>query len=178
MAETSNRDDWRRKHSLLALWQDAATLRLRDTSLLSIAVDDDRPDEDRASLHRMARFCREEHAARDDVAEASMSPQPELGSGPVEAISEPEPSGEVAHPHPGHGFVAPAFSHSDLGSDRAADPNPLADFAFSPWQPAHGSATHPEPSVPTSEIDEISESLREVRNELKLLRERRTRRYF
>ena len=145
MAEPSNRDDdWRRKHSLLALWQEDAAKTLRDTSLLSIAVDEHN-EADPATLHRMARFCREgERAAPDAVAEAVEPFRPELRTEPFEAVSALEPAGDAPHPQP------------------------PADTTHYPWQSAPSSATHPEPSAPASQIDEIGESLREVRNELNL----------
>lgn len=180
MAESArDRDEWRRRHSLLALWQDAAALELRDTSLLSLAVDD-RPEEaDRATLHDIARSCHDvkvEHAGNGEAAEAAAPLRPACGTEAVDDVTAAEPSGEAVAPHPDHGSAAPVSGHSD--SDHVSDSGLLADPAFSPWQPAHGSVTHPEPSAPKSQMDEISESLREVRKELNLLRERRARRYF
>ncbi|WP_378944236.1 hypothetical protein [Mesorhizobium sp. ANAO-SY3R2] len=164
MAEPSNRDDeWRRKHSLLARWQDDTANTLRNTSLLSIVVDehDEADVVDPATLHRMARFCRErERAAPDAVAEAVETFRPELRTEPFEAAYAPEPAVDAPHPDP------------------SANSQLLAAPVDYPWQPAPSSATHLEPSAPASQIDEISESLREVRNELNLLRERRARRYF
>lgn len=158
MTEPSNRDEeWRRKHSLLALWQCEAASTRRNRSLLSIAVDDhDEADVvDPATLHRMARFCREEEPAGGNVVEAAERAaepfRPELRT---EAASAPEYAGDASHPQ------------------LPAEP------ADNPWQPAPSSATHLEPSAPASEIDEISESLREARNELNQIRDRRARRYF
>lgn len=72
MAESGNRDDWRRKRSLLALDRDDAAPKQRGSSLLSMSSDDHGQDDgqDPATRHRMARFRREtERAAREELAE-------------------------------------------------------------------------------------------------------------
>ena len=72
MAESGNRDDWRRKRSLLALDRDDAAPKQRGSSLLSMSTEDDEQEDfqDPATRHRMARFRREaERAAREQQAE-------------------------------------------------------------------------------------------------------------
>lgn len=76
MDESGNRDDWRRKRSLLAQDQDDATSKSKGASLLSISVDEHQEAgaQDPVTRHRMARLRREaDSAARDALAEAPLA---------------------------------------------------------------------------------------------------------
>ncbi|MBE1202680.1 GumC family protein [Aminobacter carboxidus] len=79
MAESGNREDWRRKRSLLALDRDEAVPKPRGSSLLSMSTEEDGDQEDfqdPATRHRMARFRREaERAAREQLAEKPSEPE-------------------------------------------------------------------------------------------------------
>ncbi|WP_269933341.1 GumC family protein [Aminobacter sp. HY435] len=75
MAESGNRDDWRRKRSLLALARDDAAAKRRGGSLLSMADENEqdapRPAvEDAAARHRQARYRREAERAEQEAREA------------------------------------------------------------------------------------------------------------
>lgn len=97
MAESGNRDDWRRKHSLLALGQEDAAPKVRGSSLLSVAADDHHQDvhseddvQDAAARHRLARFRREaEQAARDEAIAEAAPAQAQPHTGPIQAQSAP-----------------------------------------------------------------------------------------
>lgn len=90
MAESGNREDWRRKRSLLALDRDDADQKPRGSSLLSMSSEDDGGQEDfqdPATRHRMARFRREaERAAREQLAEKPSAPEAQpVGQQPAQA---------------------------------------------------------------------------------------------
>ncbi|WP_432284794.1 GNVR domain-containing protein [Aminobacter sp. BA135] len=92
MAESGNREDWRRKRSLLALDRDDADPKPRGSSLLSMSAEDDIGQEDfqdPATRHRMARFRREaERAAREQLAEKPAAPEAQpVAAQPMEAVS-------------------------------------------------------------------------------------------
>lgn len=92
MAESGNREDWRRKRSLLALDRDDADPKTRGSSLLSMSAEDDIGHEDfqdPATRHRMARFRREaERAAREQLAEKPAAPEAQpVVAQPMEAAS-------------------------------------------------------------------------------------------
>ncbi|QOF73144.1 succinoglycan biosynthesis protein exop [Aminobacter sp. SR38] len=92
MAESGNREDWRRKRSLLALDRDDADPKPRGSSLLSMSAEDDIGHEDfqdPATRHRMARFRREaERAAREQLAEKPAAPEAQpVVAQPMEAAS-------------------------------------------------------------------------------------------
>ncbi|WP_439500374.1 GNVR domain-containing protein [Aminobacter ciceronei] len=92
MAESGNREDWRRKRSLLALDRDDADPKSRGSSLLSMSAEDDIGHEDfqdPATRHRMARFRREaERAAREQLAEKPAAPEAQpVVAQPMEAAS-------------------------------------------------------------------------------------------
>ncbi|WAX95032.1 Wzz/FepE/Etk N-terminal domain-containing protein [Aminobacter sp. NyZ550] len=92
MAESGNREDWRRKRSLLALDRDDADPKPRGSSLLSMPAEDDIGHEDfqdPATRHRMARFRREaERAAREQLAEKPAAPEAQpVVAQPMEAAS-------------------------------------------------------------------------------------------
>ena len=97
MAESGNRDDWRRKHSLLALGQEDAAPKVRGSSLLSVAADDHHQDvhseddvQDAAARHRLARFRREaEQGARDEAIAEAAPAQAQPHTGPIQAQSAP-----------------------------------------------------------------------------------------
>lgn len=97
MAESGNRDDWRRKHSLLALGQEDAAPKVRGSSLLSVGADDHHQDvhseddvQDAATRHRLARFRREaEQAARDEAIAEAAPAQAQPHTGPIQAQSAP-----------------------------------------------------------------------------------------
>ena len=108
MAESGNRDDWRRKQSLLALGQDDAAPKARGSSLLSVAADDHQEDvrseddvQDAATRHRLARFRREaEQASRDEAIAEAPPEQAQPHTAPVQpqgipaAIVAPAPRPE------------------------------------------------------------------------------------
>lgn len=97
MAESGNRDDWRRKQSLLALSQEDAAPKVRGSSLLSVAADDHHQDvhseddvQDAATRHRLARFRREaEQAARDEAIAEAAPAQAQPHTGAIQAQSAP-----------------------------------------------------------------------------------------
>lgn len=102
MAESGNRDDWRRKRSLLALGQDDAAPKPKGASLLSISVDehDQTGAHDPATRHRMARLRREaERAATDVVSETPPTAEvqrdnesPAINAAPANKSPTPAPS--------------------------------------------------------------------------------------
>ena len=93
MAESGNREDWRRKRSLLALDRDDALPKPRGSSVLSMSSEDDGHKEDfqdPATRHRMARYRREaERAAREQLAEKPSAPEAQpVGQQPAPAAPE------------------------------------------------------------------------------------------
>lgn len=88
------------------------------------------------------------------------------------------PYGGMASPYPPQPGFAPVLPQAGYGASYPYPPQPPAGAAYHPWPQAPQPAMQHEPQVPTSQIEEISASLREVRKELNQLRERRSRRYF
>jgi succinoglycan biosynthesis transport protein ExoP len=120
---------------------------------------------------------------------------PDAATDPIMNTQQPQPwQAQPMQQQPGHQVPQGGFEPSYAPQPQpgyAATPQQQPDHA-APQQyrpayrqrpPEHYSAPlayapQAEAPVPQSQIDEISESLREVRKELNLLRERRSRRYF
>ena len=94
-------------------------------------------------------------------------PHPQAGYGPT---VPQQPGYGAAVPPPGYAAPYPY--------PPAYPPQPAGYYPWPPVSQPAPQAPHAEPPAPQNRIDEISESLREVRKELNHLRERRTRRYF
>lgn len=139
MAESGNRDDWRRKRSLLALDRDDAAPKQRGSSLLSMSTEDDGQEDfqDPATRHRMARFRREaERAAREQLAETTpVAPAQSIDERAASSAAPETPSDKPA-----------PVSSSMTGNwrDRMLDPSTPAAPAM--VQPAAPAAAFDEPS--------------------------------
>lgn len=103
---------------------------------------------------------------------------------PVQPQPMHPPAGQ---PTPQGGFVQSYAPYSQAGYDAAVPPQPgyhtpypypPQPAGYHPWPPVQPQVPRTEPPAAQNQIDEISESLREVRKELNQLRERRSRRYF
>jgi len=137
MAESGNREDWRRKRSLLALDRDDADPKPRGSSLLSMSSEDDGRQEDLqdpATRHRMARFRREaERAAREQLAEKP-------------AASEAQPvAGQPAETAPGFTSDKPAPAPSSMignGRGKALASSVPEPLAVMPQPPIETSGQH------------------------------------
>ena len=155
MAESGNRDDWRRKQSLLALGQDDAAPVSRSGSLLSVAADEHQEEvrseedaQDAATRHRLARFRREaEQAARDEASAEVPPAQAQPHTAPVQPQSPPA---AIVPPVPRLEGNDVADRKSMLGGwrDRLSRPTPA------PVAAAVAPVPEPEP-VFADELDDV-----------------------
>lgn len=106
-----------------------------------------------------------------------MAMQPSVSAPATTALAPEQPpvAGDPAYsayPQSGYGYPQPPAGY---GAPYPYPPQPPAYYPWPPVPPQPMPSAQPEPK---SQIDDISESLREVRKELNHLRERRARRYF
>lgn len=122
-----------------------------------------------------------------------MAPAPEPGIvEPSPAMAAPSLPAEMPVQHGGFASAYPPYAQPVYGPPpigyAAPYAYPPASSAYHPWPPVppkassepEGESAVPQAGAPAprNQIEEISESLREVRKELNQLRERRSRRYF
>ncbi|PWK65343.1 GumC family protein [Aminobacter sp. AP02] len=118
-------------------------------------------------------------SAPQDPAFEQAAPAPPVQPQPMQPMGGPNPpEGGIMSPYPPYSQAAYGPTVPQQAGYGPAVP-PAGYAAPYPYPPAYPTRRpHAEAPAPQSQIDEISESLREVRKELNQLRERRTRRYF